>query len=140
MIVNDMRIMMKRRLLSCETADVRLAGKKSAGVDGVIPMLKTPYGDERGMVQSFLGVPCTNPTFGTMAAVDLSTKQVLWHRSGSRSGQDADCSGPSAQAAEPSPCSLTIKERSHAIAGSLLKRSCQNRLMAISGSLAGWRT
>lgn len=81
MIVNDMRIMMKGRLLSRETADVRLAGKKSAGVGGVIPMFKTPYGAERGMVQSFLGVPCTNPPFGTMAAVDMTTKQVLWHRS-----------------------------------------------------------
>jgi quinate dehydrogenase (quinone) len=81
MIVNDMRIMMKGRLLSREGADTRLAGKKSAGVGGVIPMRETPYGAERGMVQSFLGVPCTNPPFGTMAAVDMNTRQVLWHRS-----------------------------------------------------------
>ncbi|MGJ7487319.1 membrane-bound PQQ-dependent dehydrogenase, glucose/quinate/shikimate family [Variovorax sp. LT2P21] len=81
MIVNDMRIMMKGRLLSREVADTRLAGKKTAGVGGVIPMLKTPYGAERGMVQSFLGVPCTNPPFGTMAAIDMTTQQVLWHRS-----------------------------------------------------------
>ncbi|MGK5081598.1 hypothetical protein ACQ4W6_25375 [Janthinobacterium sp. HLX7-2] len=81
MIVNDMRIMMKGRLLSREVVDQRLAGKKSAGVGGVIPMKKTPYGAERGMVQSFLGVPCTNPPFGTMAAIDMNTQKVLWHRS-----------------------------------------------------------
>ncbi len=83
MIVNDMHIMMKARLLSREEVERRQAasGKKTAGVNGLIPMNNTPYGAERGMVQSFLGVPCTTPPFGTMAAVDMTTHKMLWHRS-----------------------------------------------------------
>lgn len=83
MIVNDMRIMMKGRLLSRADTNARLAatGKTSAHTGGVVPMERTPYGAERGMVQSFLGVPCTTPPFGTMAAIDMTTQKVLWHRS-----------------------------------------------------------
>ncbi|GAA5236242.1 membrane-bound PQQ-dependent dehydrogenase, glucose/quinate/shikimate family [Verticiella sediminum] len=81
MIVNDMRIMMKGRLLSREETNERLANKSVQGVGGVIPMANTPYGAERGMVQSFLGVPCTTPPFGTMAAIDMNTHRVIWHRS-----------------------------------------------------------
>jgi quinate dehydrogenase (quinone) len=33
------------------------------------------------MVMSFLGVPCTNPPFGTMGAIDMRTQKMLWHRS-----------------------------------------------------------
>lgn len=83
MIVNDMRIMMKGKLLTRGDTNQRLAdtGKKSAHTGGVVPMENTPYGAERGMVQSFLGVPCSTPPFGTMAAIDMKTQKVLWHRS-----------------------------------------------------------
>lgn len=83
MIVNDMRVMMKARLLTREEQIERasLTGKGSHSVGGVVPMNNTPYGAERGMVQSFLGVPCTTPPFGTMAAIDMKTQKMLWHRS-----------------------------------------------------------
>lgn len=83
MILNDMRVAMKGRLLSRadEIARTKASGKASHSTGGVVPMAETPYGAERGMVQSFLGVPCTNPPFGTMAAVDMKTQKVLWHRS-----------------------------------------------------------
>jgi quinate dehydrogenase (quinone) len=83
MIVNDMRVMMKARLLTREDQIERasLTGKGSHSVGGVVPMNNTPYGAERGMVQSFLGVPCTTPPFGTMAAIDMKTQKLLWHRS-----------------------------------------------------------
>ncbi|MEX5571252.1 hypothetical protein Q1J55_26000 [Pseudomonas syringae] len=83
MIVNDMRVMMKARLLTREEQIERasLTGKGSHSVGGVVPMNNTPYGAERGMFQSFLGVPCTTPPFSTMAAIDMKTQKVLWHRS-----------------------------------------------------------
>ncbi|HEY9214947.1 MAG TPA: membrane-bound PQQ-dependent dehydrogenase, glucose/quinate/shikimate family [Ancylobacter sp.] len=83
MIVNDMRIMMKGRLLSRENeiARTRATGKKSPSTGGVVPMNETPYGAERAMVESFLGVPCTTPPFGTMGAIDMKTRKMLWHRS-----------------------------------------------------------
>ncbi|MFN7101646.1 MAG: PQQ-binding-like beta-propeller repeat protein [Pseudorhizobium sp.] len=83
MIVNDMRVAMKGRLLSREDEIRRTkeSGKGSHSTGGVVPMSQTPYGAERGMVQSFLGVPCTTPPFGTMAAIDMKTQKMLWHRS-----------------------------------------------------------
>jgi quinate dehydrogenase (quinone) len=83
MIVNDMRVMMKGRLLKREeeVAATAKSGKGTDSTGGVVPMRKTPYGAERGMVMSFLGVPCTNPPFGTMGAIDMRTQKMLWHRS-----------------------------------------------------------
>lgn len=83
MIVNDMRVMMKGRLLhrADEVAATLKSGKGTDSTGGVVPMRKTPYGAERGMVMSFLGVPCTNPPFGTMGAIDMRTHKMLWHRS-----------------------------------------------------------
>lgn len=83
MIVNDMRVAMKGRLLTREDEVRRTAetGKTAPGVGGVVPLANTPYGGERGMVQSFLGVPCTTPPFGTIAAIDMRTQKMLWHRS-----------------------------------------------------------
>jgi quinate dehydrogenase (quinone) len=83
MIVNDMRVMMKGRLLSRadEVAETKKSGKGTDSTGGVVPMRKTPYGAERGMVMSFLGVPCTNPPFGTMGAIDMRTQKMLWQRS-----------------------------------------------------------
>jgi len=83
MIVNDMRVAMKGRLLKREDEIRRTAetGKTQAGVGGVVPLSNTPYGAGRGMVQSFLGVPCTTPPFGTIGAIDMRTKKMLWHRS-----------------------------------------------------------
>ncbi len=83
MIVNDMRVMMKGRLLTRDQQiqRARESGKTDHNVGGVVPMDNTPYGAERGMVQSVLGVPCTTPPFGTMAAIDMKTQKVLWQRS-----------------------------------------------------------
>lgn len=83
MIVNDMRVMMKGRLLTREQQiqGALAAGKTAHNVGGVVPMANTPYGAERGMVQSVLGIPCTTPPFGTMAAIDMRTQKILWHRS-----------------------------------------------------------
>lgn len=83
MIVNDMRIMMKGRLLTREEeiARTKATGKKSPSTGGVVSMNETPYGAERAMVESFLGVPCTTPPFGTMGAIDMKTQKMLWHRS-----------------------------------------------------------
>jgi quinate dehydrogenase (quinone) len=83
MIVNDMRVMMKGRLLTREQeiAQTKATGKGSHSTGGVVPMKETPYGAERGLVMSFLGVPCTTPPFGTMGAIDMKTQKMLWHRS-----------------------------------------------------------
>ncbi|STT07863.1 quinate/shikimate dehydrogenase [Klebsiella michiganensis] len=45
----------------------------------VRPQIAGPYGGVRiDILQSALGVPCNTPPFGTMSAIDLNTRQLLW--------------------------------------------------------------
>lgn len=83
LIVNDMRIMMKARLIPREELAPMVAksGKTGPGVGGIVPMEGTPYGVNRAMVTSQLGVPCTDPPFGMMTAIDLKTRKIAWQRS-----------------------------------------------------------
>lgn len=41
-------------------------------------MLGTPFGMRRQLILSFLGVPCTAPPWGTLAAVDMKTGKIAW--------------------------------------------------------------
>ncbi|MDB5438794.1 MAG: quiA [Caulobacteraceae bacterium] len=83
LIVNDMRIMMKAKLIPRDGVDQAMtaSGKKAPSVAGVVPMAGTPYGAVRAMVTSLLGVPCTAPPFGAMTAIDLNTRKIAWQRS-----------------------------------------------------------
>jgi quinoprotein glucose dehydrogenase len=44
------------------------------------PQIGTPYGAEAKPFMSPLGVPCTNPPYGMIGAVDLDTLRVKWQR------------------------------------------------------------
>ena len=83
LIVNDMRIMMKAKLIPRADVEKAIAqsGKAGPSVAGVVPMEGTPYGVTRTMVTSQLGVPCTDPPFGMMTAIDLKTRKIAWQRS-----------------------------------------------------------
>jgi quinoprotein glucose dehydrogenase len=45
---------------------------------GVQPMYGTPYGVKLGVFLSVIGLPCLQPPWGSMAAIDLTTNQVIW--------------------------------------------------------------
>ncbi|OJU11973.1 MAG: quinate dehydrogenase [Caulobacterales bacterium 68-7] len=83
LVLNDMRIMMKAKLIPRPGVQSALtaSGKKAPSVAGVVPMEGTPFGAVRAMVTSPLGVPCTEPPFGTMTAIDLKTRKIAWQRS-----------------------------------------------------------
>lgn len=83
LIVNDMRIMMKAKLIPRAGVNAALAASNKAGpsTGGVLPMDGTPYGANRAMVVSPLGVPCTEPPFGALTAIDMNTRQIAWQRS-----------------------------------------------------------
>jgi quinoprotein glucose dehydrogenase len=53
---------------------------KRAGGDEVAPMVGAPYAMQRGVLLSPLGIPCTRPPWGTIAAVDLDTGAIRWQR------------------------------------------------------------
>ena len=42
--------------------------------------LGTPYSHRTVRFMSPLGIPCNQPPFGVLAAIDLETKQLLWER------------------------------------------------------------
>jgi quinate dehydrogenase (quinone) len=45
----------------------------------VRPQIAGPYGGVRiDILQSALGIPCNTPPFGTMSAIDLNTRQLMW--------------------------------------------------------------
>ena len=48
--------------------------------DELAPQEGTPYGLTRETFLSPLGVPCTKPPWGTLAAVDLDRGEILWQR------------------------------------------------------------
>jgi quinoprotein glucose dehydrogenase len=53
---------------------------KRAGGDEVAPMIGAPFGMQRGLVLSPLGIPCTRPPWGEISAVDLDTGEIRWRR------------------------------------------------------------
>jgi glucose dehydrogenase len=44
------------------------------------PQQGVPYAATNGAFVSFMGVPCQRPPYGTMTAIDLKTRTVLWEK------------------------------------------------------------
>lgn len=79
LFVNDIRQTNTHRLLPRAEYDV-YSQTHPATPDGhgVAPMAGTPYGVITGSWMSPLGVPCQQPPFGTVTAIDLDTRQIAW--------------------------------------------------------------
>lgn len=74
MFINDMRIglvnwMIPRKDISPNASGIEM---------GVVPQSGTPFGAMRLRFMSPIGVPCQAPPYGTMRAIDLKTRQVVW--------------------------------------------------------------
>lgn len=76
MIVNDTRIPVVARLVPRAEYDAK-ARKSSAEGTGA-PQYGTPYGLEQGRLESPLAIPCQEPPYGAITAIDLATRKVLW--------------------------------------------------------------
>jgi quinate dehydrogenase (quinone) len=75
MIVNDTRLAGITQLIPRAEYDKRQAPKKG---DGGQAMAGTPWGVQLTQFLSPLGVPCQEPPYGTLSAIDLSTRKVMW--------------------------------------------------------------
>ncbi|KQU73797.1 glucose dehydrogenase [Aminobacter sp. DSM 101952] len=75
LIVNDIRMPQFVQLIAREEAD-NYGG--SAAHDGLSQQKGTPYGALKNGFMSPLGVPCHQPPYGTISAVDLETRQLVW--------------------------------------------------------------
>ncbi len=74
MFVNDMRL----GLFNYEIPRDQMP-KNASGIEmGAVPMEGTPYGAMRQRFLSKLGIPCQKPPFGTLSAVDLTTRKIVW--------------------------------------------------------------
>ncbi|WP_335948618.1 membrane-bound PQQ-dependent dehydrogenase, glucose/quinate/shikimate family [Salipiger bermudensis] len=78
MTVNDIRLPIISRLIERETFDEMSESGETHG--GAAPMAGTPYGLQQDRFMSPLGIPCQEPPFGTLSAVNLNTNEVLWSK------------------------------------------------------------
>ncbi len=84
MIVNTLRLAFYNILLSRAEADKRgvhpITAEKSTWVDNIRAQAGTPYAIKTDAFMSPLDVPCQQPPFGTISAVDMKTRKLLWQK------------------------------------------------------------
>lgn len=76
LIVNDIRMGVMNRLIP--RAEYDAADRGAAAEGGGAPQFGTPWGMEQGLFLSPLGIPCQLPPYGTITAIDLSSRQIAW--------------------------------------------------------------
>lgn len=74
MFVNDMRIGLTNWMIPRDQIKSGASGIEM----GVVPQEGTPFGAMRLRFMSVLGVPCQKPPYGTMSAIDLKTRKLVW--------------------------------------------------------------
>ncbi|MFV4992775.1 membrane-bound PQQ-dependent dehydrogenase, glucose/quinate/shikimate family [Klebsiella pneumoniae] len=76
LIVNDIRMAQWGRFIKQDEA--KRIGLKPSTEGEYSEQKGTPWGVERSMFMSPLGVPCFKPPFGTMTAIDLASGKTKW--------------------------------------------------------------
>lgn len=84
LIANSNRFANYGQLITREEADHKGIAPIAAGVEANSKagsaMAGTPYAVAQGPFLSVLGMPCQQPPFGMLTAIDLKTRKVLWQR------------------------------------------------------------
>ena len=76
---NDMRLGLWIQMIpSQDKAKAGLGGEAVNTGMGAVPLKGTPYAVNKNRFLSALGIPCQEPPYGTLSAIDLKTRQVLW--------------------------------------------------------------
>ena len=78
MFVNSNRVANYDRLLTRAEAERSRGQFGVKEVGGPVPQAGTPYGAFIQIFMSPLGIPCNQPPYGMLAAVDLATGKLLW--------------------------------------------------------------
>ncbi len=79
--VNDMRLGLWQQLVK---ADPNAAAGSNTGGEavntgmGAVPMAGAPYSVNKNRFMSPLGIPCQAPPFGTLSAIDMNTRKIVW--------------------------------------------------------------
>lgn len=89
--LNDIRIPSVYYLIPRADFDKKMAARMNdaskGGHEPVSAQEGTPYAVVNTMWMSPLGVPCAEPPFGTVTAVDLASRKVLWSVPGGTTGK-----------------------------------------------------
>jgi quinoprotein glucose dehydrogenase len=84
MIINTLRLAFYNILLPRAEADKRgvkpITADKSEWTDNIRAQAGTPYAIKTDPFMSPLEVPCQQPPYGTISAVDMKTRKLLWHK------------------------------------------------------------
>lgn len=76
LIINDIRIAMAPQLIP--HGDDTEGLKVGDGHIGYAPQTGTPFGITTNYFLSRVGIPCNTPPFGTLTAIDLDTRKIVW--------------------------------------------------------------
>lgn len=77
LVINDSRVIMVPQLIPRSEAG-KYAGEGGNGHIGYSAQAGTPFGVTTNYFLSPLGVPCNTPPLGTLTAVDLQTRKIVW--------------------------------------------------------------
>lgn len=78
--VNDMRIGLWVQMIRQDNSGSKASdGGEAVNTGmGAVPLKGTPYGVNKNRFTSPVGIPCQKPPFGTLSAIDLKTRKVVW--------------------------------------------------------------
>ncbi|MBS0846773.1 membrane-bound PQQ-dependent dehydrogenase, glucose/quinate/shikimate family [Citrobacter sp. JGM124] len=80
MFVNDMRLGLWVQMVPSDNENTAASnGGESVNTGmGAVPLKGTPYSVNKNRFMSPLGIPCQKPPFGSLSAIDMKTKKVVW--------------------------------------------------------------
>ncbi|MEV4605226.1 glucose/quinate/shikimate family membrane-bound PQQ-dependent dehydrogenase [Neorhizobium sp. LMR1-1-1.1] len=77
--VNDMRLGLWIQMKEAAPTNAVSNGGEAVNTGmGVVPMKGTPYAVDKNRFLSALGIPCQEPPFGSLTAIDMNTQQIKW--------------------------------------------------------------
>ena len=80
LFVNDMRLGLWVQMIPANTqkAEASNGGEAINTGMGAVPLKGTPYAVNKNRFMSPLGIPCQAPPFGSLSAIDMKTRQIVW--------------------------------------------------------------
>lgn len=80
LFVNDMRLGLWVQMIPADTkkAEASNGGEAINTGMGAVPLKGTPYAVNKNRFMSPLGIPCQAPPFGSLSAIDMKTRQIVW--------------------------------------------------------------
>lgn len=78
LVVNDIRLATLMRLVPREQVAANLQADFSHAGYELHPQEGTPYGVELASFMTSLGLPCEQPPWGMITAIDLNTRKIAW--------------------------------------------------------------